>query len=159
MATAWFSEYVEAVGSGGTLLLGSRAIWVADHTDLFMVGESVGDNLPVADADGTVARARDRGELSVELRGVTVDGAFDEDNVAVASGAQRSNLLTLMRKVATFWDDSCTGRQFTLRLTEGATIYTADAQFEAIGRWRPVEGSTVAVQTDLLVTLNDGVLS
>lgn len=159
MATAYFNEYVEAVGSGGTLLLGSRAIFVGDHTSLLGVGESVGSNLPVAGADGTTARDRRLGELAIELRDVTIDGAFTEDNVAVAAGSQRSNMLTLMRKVATFWDDSCTGRQCTLRLTEGATTYTGTAQFEALGRWRPVDGSTVAIQTSLLLTVSDGVLA
>lgn len=157
MATPHFGEYVELVGSGGTLLLGSKAIFCQDFSDLFRTGRSVGDNTRVGGVGGELERARTRGGLAVQLRGVTVDGYYDEDNVAVASGSRRSNTLTLFRKVANFFDDSCTGRTFTVRLTVGATVYEGDGQYVEDDVWRwanPTFGTT-----NLMIRVSDGVLT
>lgn len=166
MATAYFSEYVEFVGSGGTLLLGSRGLWSPNLAPLVQVGPSVGGNLPTDGADGTVERQRKRGELSVALvnsgssgppGGLIVDGSFDEDNAAVAAGSRRAQALTTVRKVNGFFDDFCTGRTFTVRLTMDGTQWEADGQLDEIGLWQWLT-PTFAIG-GLLFTVNDGLLS
>jgi hypothetical protein len=153
MPTPARAEYLEAIGSGGTLLLGSDAIWCGDWKQILSVGPSRGENLPVSDMDGTEARDRDRGELSVTLKRITIDGRFDQDNNPVTTG-QRENLLALMRIVANFWDDFCTGRRFTIRLTDPTGVSETSAQFEELGDWRDV-GPLVS-EVDALITLNFG---
>lgn len=160
MPTPFYDDYVELVGTVGatvtTLLLGSRAIFCRDWTGLLSVGRSRGENLTVYGADGTTPFDRERDELAVQLRGVVVDGNWDEDNVAAVS--PRPNALTLMRKVANFFDDNCTGRECTVRLTENSgDVWEAAAHFEEIDDWRIL--SPVAVETNLLVTVYDGVLT
>lgn len=154
MSTPWLDEYIEVVGDSDTLLIGSRAIWCNDPSDLLRTGPSVGSNLPVARQDGTSPRDRRRGELAVELRQLRIDGAFNENNQPVAASQRRSNLLNLIRKVATFADLHCEGRQCLLVWHTGGDVYEGDAQFEAVGTIDPVGPDFV--ETDLLFTVHAG---
>lgn len=153
MATPSKADFIELVGSGGTLLLGSEALWCSDWTDLLRAGPSVGANTRVGGTNGRNPRGRPRDELGVELRDVWIDGTFTEDNLASAS--PRVNALTLMRKVANFFDDSCTDRKFTVKLTEDSgDVWEGDGQFEDIDRWD--WRSNILVRTHLLIVVSDG---
>lgn len=157
MPTPWFDEYIQCIGSGGTLLLGSRAIWCGDWTDLLRVGRSDGANSEVGGADGTRERSRHRTDLAVTLRDVNINGWLDQDNLPVVANAARENALTLMRTVGTFFDDFCDRRKCTLQLTEPSATWEAAAQFEDIGTWRV--DTPYEMQVDLLITVSDGLLT
>lgn len=156
MATPWFPEYIELVGATATLLLGSRAIWCGDDTDLLLSGPSRGSNSTIGATIGTLGRDRIRGELGATLQQVTIDGAYDQDNAYVASG-QRANCLSLMRVVIDFFEEDCVGRGFTLRRVEPTQTWEATAQLEQVGAWAPL--SDVVTETELSVTLSTGLMT
>lgn len=64
---------VTFTNASGTLTASGRPFDVYDYGDLIRVAGSVGRNLAVSGADGTLARRRRRGELPVDL-GIEIYG-------------------------------------------------------------------------------------
>ena len=157
MATPWGDEYIELSYTSGTVqtfLIGSRAVWCGNPSVLDSVGRSVGRNLSVAGAQGTLARTRRRGELPVDLQDVHCDGQWDEDNNAVTSGT-RANAKAHLRGLLAFLDGA-PGRQLTITWHDGVDAYQAECQFEEHST--PVWEGTDFVTVSVLLTVNAGKL-
>ena len=122
---------------------GTGGLLVHDWKDLYLAGPSRGSNLTVAHMDGTVARDRDRDELSVDL-GWEIEGDTD------------AQVRARLRQIRDYFDDA-PGRQVTITLNdENDVVEEAVAQHEAWGtiRWH---GQIVKVRQ--LLTVNAGIMT
>ena len=147
-------EFTYTGASPATLIADGPAFEVTMFLDLYLTGDSVGDNLRVADADGTHGRDRDRDELAAtidwELR-----GGEDIDGVTTASGGEVAQLRRNIRAL-TRWFDDAPGREVTVTVVDGASSWSATAHHEEWGSWE-WHGSHAKISQ--LLTVPDGLLS
>ena len=135
------------------LLLNGPAIKCVDWSDLYKSGPSRGSNLTVAQTDGTVLRARNRGELPVELT-VRINGGWDLAGARVASGIELQ-ARKLMRHLAEFVEQG-DDRTLTITLDDDG-VFEADGSFEEFGQLR-VESANIW-RVAMLLTVADGILT
>lgn len=157
MATPWGDEYIELSYTSGTVqtfLIGSRAVWCGNPSAFYSVGPSVGRNLQVAGANGTLARNRRRGQLPVDLGDIHCDGQWNDDNSPVTADT-RANAKTHLRSLLTFLDDA-PARQLTVTWHDGDDTYEAPCQFEEHST--PVWEGSDFVTVSVLLTVNTGKL-
>lgn len=159
MATPYAAEYLEFIGETDTLLIGSRAIWAVDLADFRSIGDSNGDNVAPAGAQGEVDRPATRQGLTAEVGTLVVDGHYDQDNVLLTCEDDwRANAIALSDYVTTFFDVHCIGRLATARLTINGDTREATAKLTRIAPFNEHAGSRNIFTTALQVRVGLGML-
>lgn len=125
-------EFSPAASGAGDLHFMSKGRFIENWYDLRNIGASRGEDMVIAEMDGTEPYPRERGSLSVELSGIHCNGRWTLDNAVNCDTPWPQQARIYLDELLAFFD-SGSKRSFTVSVTEYGTTYSGPARFEQFG--------------------------